>query len=205
LDEVAELTPLMQVKLLRALQEKSFEKVGGEKSIHVDIRIISATNQDLKKLMKAKLFRRDLFYRLCVVPIVLPPLRERYMDIQVLVEHFLSQVATETERPVLGYTSEVIDTLSGYSWPGNVRELRNAIEYAYVKSRDSVIKTEHLPPEIASYERKTYKKPGPSRRLSKDKVAIALVKTSGNRKDAAKLLGIGRATLYRYLEHYKLQ
>ncbi len=205
LDEVAELSPAMQVKLLRALQEKSFEKVGGEKSVHVDIRIISATNQDLKKLMKTKQFRRDLFYRLCVVPITLPPLRERCLDIQVLVEHFLDLVATETERPVLGYTSEVIDALSVYSWPGNVRELRNVIEYSYVKSRDSVIKLEHLPPEITSYQRKITKKPGPTRKIAKDKVAIALAKTNGNRKDAAKDLGIGRATLYRYLEEYNLK
>lgn len=205
LDEVAELSPLMQVKLLRALQEKSFERVGGEKSIHVDIRIISATNQDLKKLMKTKQFRRDLFYRLCVVPITLPPLRERYMDIQVLVEHFLDLVATETDRSVLGYTSEVIDFLSSYSWPGNVRELRNAIEYAYVKSRDNVIKPEHLPPEIVTYRKKTNRKPGPSRKISRDRVATALAKTSGNRKDAAKFLGIGRATLYRYLEEYSLK
>ncbi len=205
LDEVAELSPAMQVKLLRALQEKCFEKVGGEKLIHVDIRIISATNQDLKKLMKAKQFRRDLYYRLCVVPIGLPPLRERYMDIQVLVEHFLDLVATETDRPVLGYTSEVIDALSAYTWPGNVRELRNAIEYSYVKSRDSVIKPEHLPPEIATYQKKSYKKPGPSRKIDKEAVISALSKTDGNRKDAAKLLGIGRATLYRYLEHYNLR
>jgi sigma-54 dependent transcriptional regulator, acetoin dehydrogenase operon transcriptional activator AcoR len=205
LDEVAELSPVMQVKLLRAVQEKSFERVGGEKSIHVDIRIISATNQSLKQLMKKKLFRRDLYYRLCVVPITLPPLRERRLDIPVLVEHFLDQVAAETERSVLGYTNETIDALSAYSWPGNVRELRNAIEYAYVKSRDSVIKTEHLPPEIVSYQRKNKKKTGPPLKIKKEKVTIALSKTKGNRKDAAKMLGIGRATLYRYLDLYGLK
>lgn len=205
LDEVAELSPAMQVKLLRALQEKSFERVGGEKTVHVDIRIVSATNQDLKKLMKSRQFRRDLYYRLCVVPITLPPLRDRYLDIQVLVEHFLDLVASETERPVLGYTSEVIDTLSTYSWPGNVRELRNAIEYAYVKSRDNVIRPEHLPPEIYSFQKRSHRKPGPSRKISKEKVATALAKTNGNRKDAAKLLGVGRATLYRYLDEYQLK
>ncbi len=205
LDEVAELSPLMQVKLLRALQEKCFERVGGEKLIHVNIRIISATNQNLKEAMKKKKFRRDLFYRLCVVPIDLPPLRERRMDIPVLVEHFLDLVAAETERSVLGYTTEVIDTLSAYHWPGNVRELRNAIEYAYVKSRESVIRTEHLPPEIVSYQRKTRKKTGPPLKIKKEQVMIALDKTEGNRKEAAKFLGIGRATLYRYLDAYGLK
>ncbi len=205
LDEVGELSPIMQVKLLRAVQEKSFERVGGEKSIHVDIRIISATNQSLKQLMKKKLFRRDLYYRLCVVPIDLPPLRERRLDIPVLVEHFLDKVAAETERAVLGYTNEAIDILSAYAWPGNVRELRNAIEYAYVKSRDSVIKTEHLPPEILSFQRKSNKKTGPPLKIKKEKVSVALSKTKGNRKEAAKMLGIGRATLYRYLDAYGLK
>ncbi len=205
LDEVAELSPPMQVKLLRALQEKCFERVGGEKLVHVNIRIISATNQDLKLAMKKKRFRRDLFYRLCVVPISLPPLRERRLDIPVLVEHFLDLVAAETERSVLGYTTEAIDALSAYSWPGNVRELRNAIEYAYVKSRDSVIRTEHLPPEIITYQQKSKKKTGPPLKIKKEEVVNALEITSGNRKDAAKFLGIGRATLYRYLDSYELK
>jgi sigma-54 dependent transcriptional regulator, acetoin dehydrogenase operon transcriptional activator AcoR len=205
LDEVAELSPAMQVKLLRALQEKSFERVGGEKLVHVNIRVISATNQDLKQLMKQKKFRRDLYYRLCVVPINLPPLRERRLDIQVLVEYFLDLVAAETERRVLGYTDEAIDVLSGYSWPGNVRELRNAIEYAYVKSRDSVINTEHLPPEILSHQRKRHRKTGPPLKIKKEKVIAALSKTNGSRKEAAKRLGIGRATLYRYLDTYELK
>ena len=205
LDEVAELSPIMQVKLLRAVQEKRFERVGGEKSIEVDIRIISATNQSLKQLMKKKLFRRDLYYRLCVVPINLPPLRQRYLDIPVLVEHFLDKVAAETERSILGYTDEIIDALSTYPWPGNVRELRNAIEYAYVKTRDSVIKIEHLPPEIVSFQRKISKKTGPPLKIKKEEVVIALSKTKGNRKEAAKKLGIGRATLYRYLDAYELK
>ncbi len=205
LDEVAELSPAMQVKLLRALQEKSFERVGGEKTVHVNIRVISATNQDLKLMLKQKKFRRDLYYRLCVVPLNLPPLRERPLDIQVLVEHFLDQVAAETERPVLGYTNEVIDALSAYSWPGNVRELRNSIEYAYVKSRDKVIRTEHLPPEIITHQHRQKKRTGPPLKIKKDKVMVALAKTNGSRKEAAKLLGIGRATLYRYLDAYELK
>ncbi|MBU2513712.1 sigma 54-interacting transcriptional regulator [bacterium] len=205
LDEVAELSPAMQVKLLRVLQEKNFERVGGEKSIHVDIRIISATNQNLKQLLKNKKFRRDLYYRLCVVPINLPPLRERRLDIPVLVEHFIEMVATETERSVLGYTNEAIDALSSYSWPGNVRELRNAIEYAYVKSRDSVINTIHLPPEIVTHHRKSRKKTGPPLKMKKEQVIMALSKTNGSRKDAARLLGVGRATLYRYLDSYGLK
>jgi len=205
LDEVAELSPAMQVKLLRALQEKSFERVGGEKSIHVNIRVISATNQDLKQMMKQRKFRRDLYYRLCVVPINLPPLRERRMDIPVLVEHFLELVAAETERPVLGCSNEAIDVLSAYGWPGNVRELRNAIEFGYVKSRDTLIQPGHLPPEILSHQRQRRKKTGPPLKIRKDRVLLALSKTNGNRKEAAALLGIGRATLYRYLDAYDLK
>ncbi len=205
LDEVGELSPTMQVKLLRVLQEQSFERVGGEKLIHVNTRIISATNQRLKALMKVKKFRRDLYYRLCVVPITLPPLRERRLDIPTLVEHFLEVVAAETDRPVLGYANEATDVLSGYSWPGNVRELRNAIEFAYVKCRDSIIGIEHLPPEIVAYQRKVVRKTGPPLKIGKERVIMALSETNGNRKEAAKMLGVGRATLYRYLDQYSLR
>ncbi len=205
LDEVGELSMPMQVKLLRVLQEKRFEPVGGEKSIQVDVRVISATNQNLRQMMDKKKFRRDLFYRLCVVPITLPPLRERRLDIPMLVEHFLELIPVEINRPVLTPSNEVMDLLTRYPWPGNVRELHNAIEYVYVKCRTGIIEPQHLPPEILSHEVKTPVKPGPSLKYQKEEILLALAKAEGNRKEAAKLLGIGRATLYRYLDHYHLK
>ena len=205
LDEVSELSPAMQVKLLRVLQEQRFERVGGEKSIQVNVRIISATNQNLLQLVEKKEFRRDLYYRLCVVPITLPPLRERRLDIPMLVEHFLELTAGEINRPILTPSNEAMDLLASYSWPGNVRELRNAVEYAYVKCHTGLIEIKHLPPEIVNQKQKRTTKPGPALKVSKEKIMIALAKTEGNRKEAAKLLGIGRATLYRNLGHYVLK
>ncbi len=205
LDEVGELSMAMQVRLLRVLQEQRFEPVGGEHSVQVNVRVISATNQNLRKLMDEKKFRRDLFYRLCVVPISLPPLRERSLDIPMLVEYFLELTAKELERPVLAPSGEVLDLLTQYPWPGNVRELRNAIEYAYVKCRTGIIAPEHLPPEIARYKHKVVTKPGPARKLTKEEIIAALAKANGNKKKAARLLDVGRATIYRYLEHYNLK
>jgi len=205
LDEVSELSTAMQVRLLRVLQEQRFEPVGGEHSIQVDVRIVSATNQNLRQLMEKKKFRRDLFYRLCVIPIALPPLRERRLDIPMLVEHFLELTAKELSRPVLAPSNEVMDFLTRYPWPGNVRELKNAIEYAYVKCRSGVIGAEHLPPEIAYYEDRRISKPGPALKLEKEQILAALAKAEGNKKKAAQLLGVARATIYRYLEYYSLK
>ncbi len=205
LDEVSELSKAMQVKLLRVLQEQQFERVGGEKTIQVNVRIISATNQNLLKRVERKKFRRDLYYRLCVVPITLPPLRDRRLDIPMLVEHFLEITAQEITRPMLSPSNDVMDILSSYAWPGNVRELRNAVEYAYVKCRTGLIEITHLPPEIANHKEKKTVKPGPVLKVEKEKILVALARTEGNRKEAAKLLGIGRATLYRYLDLYDLK
>ncbi len=202
LDEVGELSAAMQVKLLRVLQEKSFERVGGEKTIHVDIRIISATNQNLRKMMEEKKFRKDLFYRLCVVPIRLFPLKERRLDIPMLIEHFLEVIALEIKRPALTISNETMDILSAYAWPGNVRELHNMIEYAYVKCPSGTIETEHLPPEIMNYSFIKKQKPGPGLKMSKEKFFSALSMAEGNKKKAAEILGVSRATLYRYFDHY---
>ncbi len=202
LDEVGELSAAMQVKLLRVLQEKSFERVGGEKTIHVDIRIISATNQNLRKMMGEKKFRKDLFYRLCVVPIKLFPLKERRLDIPMLIEHFLEVIALEIKRPALTISNETMDILSAYDWPGNVRELHNMIEYAYVKCHSGIIETEHLPPEIMNYSFIKKQKPGPGLKMSKEKFFSALSVAEGNKKKAAEILGVSRATLYRYFDHY---
>jgi transcriptional regulator with PAS, ATPase and Fis domain len=205
LDEVSEVSSAMQVKLLRVLQEQTFEPVGGERSIKVNVRVVSATNQNLRDLMEKKKFRRDLFYRLCVVPIKLPPLREKRLDIPMLAEHFLEITAKELNRDILAPTNEVLDLLTQYPWPGNVRELQNAIEYAYVKCHSGLIGAEHLPPEIANYREKQVPKPGPALKLGKEEIIAALAQAGGNKKKAAQMLGIGRATIYRYLDHYNLK
>jgi len=205
LDEVSELSPRMQVKLLRVLQEQRFERVGDEKPIQVDVRIVSATNRRLLKQVERKEFRRDLYYRLCVVPIVLPPLRERRLDIPTLVEHFLEVTAEELHRPVLSPSNKALDLLASYSWPGNVRELRNAVEYAYVKCRTGIIEIGHLPPEIVTHKERRTARPGPPLKLDKERLLVALAAAEGNRKEAAKKLGVGRATLYRYLDLYGLK
>ncbi len=202
LDEVGELSAAMQVKLLRVLQEKSFERVGGEKTIKVDIRVISATNQNLRKMMEDKKFRKDLFYRLCVVPIQLYPLKQRPLDIPMLVEHFLERIALEIKRPALTIANEVMDIFSGYDWPGNVRELHNMIEYAYVKCQSGSIETNHLPPEIMKYNFIKKQKPGPGLKISKEDFFSAIANAQGNKKKAASILGVSRATLYRYFDHY---
>lgn len=205
LDEIGEISPAMQVKLLRVLQEQTFERVGGEKTIKVDVRVVSATNQDLKILMEKRLFRRDLYYRLCVVPVFVPPLRERRLDIPVLVEHFLEMVARELRRPPLTPGNEALDLLTSYPWPGNVRELANAVEYAYVKCRSGVMETRHLPPEIIGHQQKGDAKQGLSRLLSREDILLASAKAYGNRKKTAEILGVGRATLYRYLSLYGIK
>lgn len=198
LDEIAELPKLLQVKLLRFLQEGSFEKVGGEKTVSVDVRVISATNRDLKKEVQKGNFREDLFYRLNVIPIHIPPIRERKSDIPLLVDHFLANAPKiKGQRPVR-ISQEALNSLMDYSWPGNVRELQNAVQFGIVRCRGKVIQPEDLPLELRDV---CFEKPkrGPSRKLDVESVKAALKKTGGNKAKASKVLGVGRATLYRFL------
>ena len=154
--------------------------------------------------MEEGAFRRALFYRLCVVPIELPALRERRLDIPLLVEHFCDAVSEETGKPLLTQSTAALELLTRYSWPGNVRELRNAMEYAYVKCHIGCIEPEHLPPEIREYRAESSSSPGPASKITKEQIVVALAKAGGNKKKAAELLGIGRATLYRYLAKFEL-
>lgn len=204
LDEVGEMSLSTQVKLLRVLQEKRFERVGGENSVQVNVRIIAATNQNLRKLIEKKKFRSDLFYRLCVIPIMMPPLRERPSDIPVLADHFLKLTAKELGRPELRLVKEVSDIFMSYAWPGNVRELRNVIEYAYVKCRSHTIRIGDLPPELSGSRKEKPLNTGIPM-IPKEMIQQALKNAAGNKKKAAMELGIGRATLYRYLESYGLK
>jgi PAS domain S-box-containing protein len=203
LDEIAELTPAMQVKLLRILQEGAFERVGAQRTTQVDVRIISATNKDLEREMEAGRFRRDLYYRLCVMPILVPPLKERKNDIRLLVDHFISAIADQTSGRKPSLSLEALVMLMTYDWPGNVRELQNAIQFAYVKSKGDVIQPMHLPPAIHAPASKITRRRKRRRKLEKKAVQDALHRTGGNKLQAAKLLGVSRATLYRFLDATK--
>ncbi len=201
LDEVAELSPAMQVKLLRFLQEGRFERVGGEETVAVNVRIISATNRSLKKEVERRRFREDLFYRLNVIPIRLPPLRERKNDIPLLIDHFLREAAARYGREPLTLSSRSLAVLLDYRWPGNVRELQNAIQFAFVKCEGRRIEPEHLPLELRQAAALCPRR-GPQRKLAPEAVLRALERTGGNKAKAAKLMGVGRATLYRFLSEH---
>jgi PAS domain S-box-containing protein len=203
LDEIAELSPTMQVKLLRILQEGQFERVEDHRTTQVDVRIISATNKNLEREMKAGRFRQDLYYRLCVMPVQVPPLRARHNDIPLLVDHFISSIVSRSGGRKSSLSPEALVMLMTYDWPGNVRELQNAIQFAYVKSKGDVIRPLHLPPGIRSPALKITRRRKRRRKLDQNAVQDALRRTGGNKLQAAKLLGVCRATLYRFLDENK--
>src|SRR2546430_303110 len=153
LDEVSDLSPVTQPKILRVLQEGEFERLGGTHTIQVDVRIVAATNQDLAEMVRERRFREDLYYRLNVITIRVPPLRERYEDIRVLAQHFLRVYAAKNGRELEGFTGEAIERLEAYAWPGNVRELENLIERSVVLARKDRIEAEDLPDEIVGVKR----------------------------------------------------
>jgi PAS domain S-box-containing protein len=194
LDEVAELPKHMQVKLLRVLQEGIVERVGGESSLAVDVRVVSATNRDLKRERDLKNFREDLYYRINVVPIQLPPLRARKSDIPLLVAHFLQQAINRGQKAA-GVGKAALAAMMHYSWPGNVRELQNVIHFALVTSKGKLIRPEDLPQELKQNNTRR----GPQLKLNWPTVRAALEQSGGNKVRAARLLGVGRATLYRFL------
>jgi two-component system response regulator AtoC len=216
LDEVGEIPVEMQVKLLRSLQESEFERVGGIKTIHVDVRLVAATNRDLKKLIAANAFREDLFYRLNVVSIRLPALRERETDIPLLVEHFLAKFNERLKKQVIGVEPEAADILSAYGWPGNIRELENVMERSVLFCDAQKLRVEDLPGELrgtagsvapptsdAAGEGLPISSEGGLKehvkvamsRLERDLVSRALKQTSGNVTHAARLLKISRKGL----------
>ena len=214
LDEIGELSHDMQVKLLRVLQERTFERVGGTDAVEVDIRIVAATNRDLHKAVTEGHFREDLYYRLNVVSIHLPPLRERREDIPFLAAHFLEKYAKENAREMKGYTPSAMDYLSAYEWPGNVRQLENVIERCVVLSRGDHIDAEDLPPEIKD-EESQYKsavdllptKLDLSDTLEKIEAAVirrALVKADFVQVKAADLLNISKSLLQYKLKKYTI-
>ena len=192
LDEIGDLSHYLQLKLLRVLQEKEFERVGEVKPRKANVRVLAATHRDLKDLLKKGLLREDLYYRLKVVPIHLPPLRERREDIPLLVKHFVAKYNKEMGKGVLGPTQDVIPALMDYHWPGNIRELENAIEHAFVHTQGLYLTLEDFPYEL---------QPTGTKGKEIDQIRHALKKTRGNKTAAANLLGIGRATLWRKLKN----
>ncbi|MGB9628714.1 MAG: sigma-54-dependent transcriptional regulator [Thermodesulfobacteriota bacterium] len=204
LDEVGNLTLSIQAKLLRFLQEHEIKRVGGTESIKVDVRVIAATNQPLEPLIKNGKFREDLFDRLNVVSLTLPPLRERREDIPLLAIHFLQRFSQENQKNISHFSPEALEILTQYSWPGNVRELENTIERAVILSTHPIILPEDLPKKICDEVKGTEIKPLeellPLKEMERRYVLQVLQATGGNKKKASEILGIDRTTLYRILE-----
>jgi len=201
LDEVGEMSANIQVHLLRVLEEKEFTRVGGNEPIKVDVRVISATNKDLRKAIERQEFREDLYYRLNVVNIELPPLRERREDVPLLAEHFLYKFAGENHKEITGFSQEAMELVLDYDWPGNVRELENAIERAVILAKDNTITIADLPLENLSLAysirpRKNLKE------IEKDHILNILRATGENYSEAARILGISRMTLYNKAKEY---
>lgn len=207
LDEVSEMQPALQSKLLRVLQEHAFERVGGTATIQVDIRVIAATNRDLSQAVKAGTFREDLFFRLNVIPITLPPLRERKEDIPLLVELFVQKYRLEVKKPGMRFTPAALEVLGEYDWPGNIRELENVIERAVVLSTGEEIQPEDLAVPTFGVFVPTAGAPRYQRRLEGAEKGIllqALKEHNGDKQAAARVLGIALSTLYAKLKKYQL-
>jgi two-component system, NtrC family, response regulator AtoC len=212
LDEIGELSPELQVKLLRVLQEREIRHVGDTRTVSVDVRLIAATNRDLAQAMKEGLFREDLYYRLNVIPIVLPALKGRAEDIPLLVEHFLMKYAKEADPPIEGISKEAMRLLLEYDWPGNVRELENVIERAVILGRGPQVLPEDLPVHLRPrsmpvwHQTREASMPRPTlEELERNYIATVLGETRWRRIQVAHILGIDRRTLYRKIHTYGLQ
>lgn len=216
LDEIADMPPKLQVKILRVLQEQKFERVGGAKTIHVDVRIIAATNLDLEKEISKGRFREDLFYRLNVVPIHLPPLRERVSDVPLLVHHFLERFNKAKRRVIRGFTKEAMECLESYPWPGNVRELENLVERMTILAEGEMVRLADLP---AKFQTPTVPRPRKSVAIPPQGISLnhaveayenelmlqALRQADGVKSKAAKLLHLNRTTLVEKIKKKKRQ
>ena len=203
LDEIGDMSANIQVHLLRVLEEKEFTRVGGNELIKVDVRVVSATNKDLKKAIASGQFREDLYYRLNVVTIELPPLSERKEDIPLLAQHFLKKFAVENQKEFTGFSPEATDFLLKYEWPGNVRELENAIERAVILAKNPYIEVTDLPQQNLLLAR-----PAPLgkdlKEVERNHILDILTQTRGNYSETARILGISRMTLYNKAKAYGL-
>lgn len=226
LDEIGEIDATLQVKLLRFLDVRTFERVGSNKTLTADVRLITATNRDLQEMVHDGQFRKDLYYRLCVVEILLPSLRERPTDIPLLAASFLAESAQANGKTLTGFSSEALDALQAYPWPGNVRELRGAVEHAVIFGRDGVVGLRDLPPFVRQPRSQVAVgapggNPNPSSSplahspdgagnvtvhdAERNLIIEALRETGGNRTEAARRIGLSRRTLHRKLHEYHLE
>ncbi len=207
LDEIGDISPLIQLKLLRVLQEKVVERVGEHVHRKVDARIIACTNKNLKEKVARGEFREDLFYRLKVVQVELPPLRKRLEDLPLLVDHFIAVFNKRFSKKIKGVSQEVLSLFMCYRWPGNIRELEHAIEHAFILCRSTLITLAHLPQDVVgAIDQNRYLMPhlhSGEKRITVDDINAVLKKTDGNKAKAARLLGIHRRTLYRKLDSLK--
>ncbi len=208
LDEVGDLPLSTQVKLLRVLEDKVIERVGDNRSVSIDVNIITATNRDLEDLVTGGFIREDLYYRINVIPILVPPLRERLDDLPLLVHFFLRRSSLKGDVKVKAVSNGAMSTMMSYSWPGNVRELRGALEYACVTCRESVIDRHHLPGRIFRDENGSNIQTPPNRNRQMDKkseLITVLAKTSGNQSEAARLLGVSRVTIWNRMKKFGIK
>jgi DNA-binding NtrC family response regulator len=214
LDEIGEIDAVTQVKLLRFLGERTFERIGSSRTLIADVRLVAATNKDLTAMVKAGTFREDLYFRLAVVPIHIPPLRERVSDIPLLATIFLREFAEENSKKILGIATPAMEHLLRYHWPGNVRELRTAIEHAVVLCRNEMIGIRDLPASLKvtasdDSERETREVISTGKLTLKEAerqlLMHALQESNGNRTEAARRLGISRRTLHRKLHEFQLE
>ena len=213
LDEIGDIPLSVQVKLLRVLEEKMIQRVGTNQSIPINVRIITATNKNLEKMIKEGTFREDLFFRVNVFPLTCPPLRQRKDDITLITQHFISLHADKTGKNILGFTPEAMRLMVAYPWPGNIRELRNSIEYAFVLARGKSIGPEHLPEKIASFKPQDINLPQEAEQKDvvtvglseKEKLLDALQQADGNQTQAARILGVSRITVWKRIKKYGIQ
>ncbi|MHB1651723.1 MAG: sigma-54 interaction domain-containing protein [Desulfitobacteriaceae bacterium] len=211
LDEIGDMSTNMQAKLLRVLQEREIERVGGNKTIRLDIRVVAATNRDLDEMMDQGTFRRDLYYRLNIVPLNLPPLRERKDDIPALTEYYLKKFGPQFDNPELAVSPATMDLLQEYDWPGNIRELQNVLEHAAIVSSGAYIEPKHLPAhlwgEVKSVHRaqaNNYGIKDAVARMERELIVAALENANGNRSQAMRALGISRRAFYDKMRRYSI-
>ena len=206
LDEIGDIPLTMQIRLLRVLQEKEIERVGEQLPVPVDVRIIAATHRDLKGMCREGRFREDLFYRLNVIPIHLPPLRERRDDIPLLVDHFVRAIRIRTEKKIQGVTEEAMEMMVAYPWPGNIRELLNVLEYAFVVCQEGSISPQYMPSLKAEARRAPHlPEKKASEGIAREELIRILENTGGSRQETARILGISRVTLWKYMKRHGIK
>jgi PAS domain S-box-containing protein len=216
LDEIGDLSPDIQVKLLRVLESREIERVGDHRAIPIDARIITATNKNLEEAVRRGLFREDLFYRINVVPVRVPPLRERKEDIPLLAQTFIDRIASRTGKAIVGLSAEAIERMLDYDWPGNVRQLLNAIEHAFVLCHEGEITLRHLPASVSPARSCPWPDRPPdaaAQRLvsvaayekDKERLISVLKETGGNQTKAAEILGVSRVTVWKRMKKYGIR